>query len=76
MKQYAVKFPDKIYIHRTEHLGLLSGTEIPVDAPEEKEYVRKDVVADYLKERQLLQPHDYTEVAEELQMAIDKVTEL
>jgi len=38
---------DKIYVHRTYHLGLLSGTEIPVGAPGEEEYIRKDALLEW-----------------------------
>jgi hypothetical protein len=36
--------PDKIYIHLTPHLGLLEATGIPVNAPDEQEYIRKDAL--------------------------------
>ena len=40
---------DKVYIHRTIHLGLLSGTEIPVGAPDEEEYIRKGALLGWIE---------------------------
>lgn len=39
--------PDKIYVHITPHLRLLEATAIPVDAPEEQEYIRKDALLEW-----------------------------
>lgn len=46
------KMPDKIYVHRTIHLGFLSGTEIPIGYPDESEYIRKDTLLEWAKEYQ------------------------
>ena len=43
--------PDKMYIHRTIHLGLYSASEFPVDAPGEKEYISKDTLLEWAKDR-------------------------
>ena len=50
--------PDKIYIHRTYHLGLLSGSEIKIDAPGEEEYVRKEALYEWAREQLRLNPYD------------------
>lgn len=39
-----MKAPDKLYVHTGAHLGMLTLTIIPVDAPGEQEYIRKDIV--------------------------------
>lgn len=36
--------PEKIYVHEGAHLGMLTLTTIPVDAPGEEIYIRKDLV--------------------------------
>ena len=43
MKQ-EMKKPDKIYVHRGVHLGMLTTTVNRVDAPDEEEYIRKDAL--------------------------------
>lgn len=43
--------PDKIYIHLTPHLGLLEATAIPVNAPDEQEYIRKDALLEWLEKK-------------------------
>ena len=65
--------PDKVYVHRTIHLGLLSGTEIPVGAPEETEYIRKDAILDIIKEqKKIAMGFSY----EHLKMIEDKINSL
>ena len=39
-----MKKPDIIYVHRGLHLGMLTTTAIKVGAPDEEEYIRKDLV--------------------------------
>ena len=46
-----MKAPDKIYIHRAPHLGFWSATEIPVDAPDETVYIRKDALLEWAKKQ-------------------------
>ena len=41
--------PDKIYIHRTIHLGLLSASEIDITGQDEQ-YIRKDALLEWAKE--------------------------
>jgi len=41
--------PDKIYVHTGAHLGMLTLTTIPVDAPDEQEYIRKDALLELAK---------------------------
>lgn len=43
-----MKAPDKIYVHTGAHLGMLTLTTIPVDAPGEQEYIRKDALLEWL----------------------------
>ena len=43
-----MKVPDKIYIHRTIHLGLLSASEIDITGQDEQ-YIRKDLVDEMVK---------------------------
>lgn len=43
--------PDKIYIHLTTHLGLLDATGIPVNAPDEHEYIRKEALMEWLESK-------------------------
>ena len=45
-----MKAPDKLYVHITPHLGLLEATAIPVDAPGEQVYIRKDALMEWVKE--------------------------
>ena len=45
-----MKAPDKLYVHITPHLGLLEATAIPVDAPGEQVYIRKDALIELIKE--------------------------
>ena len=45
-----MKAPDKIYVHTGAHLGLLTLTTIPVGGPAEQEFIRKDVLINWLKE--------------------------
>lgn len=40
--------PDKIYLHRTFHLGMLSVTEIDITGQDEQ-YIRKDALLKYLR---------------------------
>jgi hypothetical protein len=40
--------PDKIYIHRTIHLGLLSASEIDITGQDEQ-YIRKDALLEWAK---------------------------
>ena len=42
--------PDKIYIHRTIHLGLLSASEIDITGQDEQ-YIRKDALLEWAKEK-------------------------
>lgn len=42
--------PDKLYVHITPHLGLLEATAIPVDAPGEQVYIRKDALIEWANE--------------------------
>ena len=42
--------PDKIYIHRTIHLGLLSASEIDITGQDEQ-YIRKDAMLEWAKEK-------------------------
>lgn len=44
-----MKTPDKIYIHRTIHLGLLSASEIDITGQDEQ-YIRKDALMEWAKE--------------------------
>ena len=44
-----MKAPDKIYIHRTFHLGLLSASEIDITGQDEQ-YIRKDTLLEWVKE--------------------------
>lgn len=39
-----MKLPDKIYVHTGLSLGLMQATSIPVNAPDEEEYIRKDAM--------------------------------
>ena len=41
--------PDKIYIHRTIHLGLLSAAEIDITG-QDVQYIRKDTLLEWAKE--------------------------
>ena len=43
-----MKAPDKIYIHRTYHLGLLSAAEIDITGQDEQ-YIRKDALLGWAK---------------------------
>lgn len=55
-----VFMPDKIYVHKGVHLGMLTLTTIPVDAPGEEIYIRKDALMELLKpERDISFPDDY-----------------
>lgn len=45
--------PDKIYIHRTIHLGLLSASEIDITGQDEQ-YIRKDALLEYLRKEHAL----------------------
>lgn len=49
--------PDKIYAHITPHLGLLEATAIPVNAPGEQEYIRKDALLEWIQEARAI-PHE------------------
>lgn len=40
--------PDKIYIHRTIHLGLLSAAEIDITG-QDAQYIRKDALLEWLR---------------------------
>ena len=40
--------PNKIYVHPSPHLGMLSATSIKVDAPGEQEYIRKSALLELL----------------------------
>ncbi len=44
-----MKAPDKIYIHRTIHLGLLSASEIDITGQDEQ-YIRKNALMEWAKE--------------------------
>lgn len=46
-----MKAPDKIYVHTGAHLGMLTLTIIPVDAPDEEIYIRKDALMNYFHKR-------------------------
>lgn len=50
-----MKAPDKIFIHRTVHLGFLSASEIDITG-EDEQYIRKDVVEHII--RTALGPQD------------------
>lgn len=43
--------PDKIYVHEGAHLGMLTLTTIPVDAPGEETYIRKDALIEWLENK-------------------------
>ena len=45
--------PDKIYIHIGPHLGLMQANKIPVCAPDEKEFVRKDSLLEWAKAKHM-----------------------
>lgn len=45
-----MKAPDKIYIHRTVHLGLLSAAEIDITG-QDAQYIRKDALLEWAKEK-------------------------
>lgn len=45
-----MKAPDKIYVHTSAHLGLLTLTTIPVGGPAEQEFIRKDALMEWAKE--------------------------
>lgn len=66
------KIPDKIYIHRTVHLGLLSATEIDISGQDEQ-YIRKDALLEWLKERR--SEHSF-EVRKAYQRTIEKIESL
>ena len=72
--------PDKMYIHRTFHLGLWAASEFPVDAPNEKEYVSKDALLDWINEnhKKLVDVRsDYREIYNEyFKGIIDKLNSL
>lgn len=55
--------PDKIYVHITPHLGLLEATAIPVNAPGEQEYIRKEALLEWAKERH----NEYKQMDEDFQ---------
>ena len=42
------KIPDKIYIHRTIHLGLLSASEIDITGQDEQ-YIHKNALLEWLR---------------------------
>ena len=44
-----MKAPEKIYIHRTIHLGLLSASEIDITGQDEQ-YIRKNALMEWAKE--------------------------
>lgn len=46
-----MKAPDKIYVHSSAHLGLPTLTAIPVHAPGEQEYIRKDALIEWVNEK-------------------------
>ena len=41
--------PDKIYIYIGPHLGLMQANKIPVGAPGEEQYIRKDAILEWAK---------------------------
>ena len=44
--------PDKIYVHSGQlagQLGIMQATAIPVKAPDETEYIRKDTLVNWLE---------------------------
>lgn len=43
-----MKAPDKIYLHRTIHLGLLSASEIDITGQDEQ-YIRKGALLEVIK---------------------------
>lgn len=43
-----MKAPDKIFVHRTIHLGFLSGSEINITGHDE-EYIRKAALLEWAK---------------------------
>ena len=63
--------PDKIYIHIGPHLGLMQANKIPVGAPDEKEFVRKDSLLKWANEFKGRYPYNYA-----FQMMIDKINSL
>ena len=66
--------PDKIYVHTGAHLGLLTLTTIPVDAPGEQEYIRKDALLEWAKKKQY---ESLTIVADNFwQEVIDKLNKM
>lgn len=48
-----MKAPDKIYIHRTIHLGLLSASEIDITGQDEQ-YIRKDALLEWAKNMKMI----------------------
>ncbi len=46
-----MKVPDKIYIHRTIHLGLLSASEIDI-TDQDEQYIRKNALLEWAKEKE------------------------
>lgn len=49
--------PDKIYLHRTFHLGMLSVTEIDITGQDEQ-YIRKDALLEWAKEhKRVIETH-------------------
>ena len=45
-----MKVPDKIFVHKGPHLGLITTTIIKTDAPDETEFIRKDDFLEWAKE--------------------------
>lgn len=45
-----MKAPDKIYVHRTVHLGFLSASEMDITGQDEQ-YIRKDTLLEWAKEK-------------------------
>lgn len=39
--------PEKVYVHPGAHLGMLTLTTIPVDAPGEEIYIRKNALIEW-----------------------------
>ena len=69
-----MKAPDKIYIHRTIHFGLLSASEIDITGQDEQ-YIRKDALLEWAKEK----AEDYretTNIRRSFEMMIRKIESL
>lgn len=69
-----MKALDKIYVHITPHLGLLEATAIPVDAPGEQVYIRKDALMEWLEYEK--EWFEGTDIEPHYQKVIDKLNSI